>query len=267
MNRLKVNAGPSSLELIAVDAVEKENRFKSGITTTVIAIAVALLLWLYNINLEVPVPLPEAHEVEVAIEPEMAGGGGGGSPNDAATVIPDQTSSEPARSVEETPDEKAVEQHKTPETPVEKPVDNSIEKMREQRKKAKEEEERKKKEGGGGKGDGDGSGDGDGKGPGKGNGTGGGIGDGTGPGIGHDIGGRSLRQGRTETDCHEAGKVVLEVMVLSNGKIIFQDVDPATTGSACLIRAAKEILRNSSFNEAANKPSTTGLITFNFRLN
>jgi hypothetical protein len=269
MNRLKVSTGASSLNFLAADPIEKENRIKSGVTTTVIAICVALILWLYRINLEVPVPLPEAHEVEVAIEPAQGGGGGGGSPSDAP-VDPAPQVNETPRSVEETQDPDAtVEQVKTPDKPVVPPepeVDPSIARMRANRQKAQQEAEANKNKGTG-KGTGEGSGEGSGKGPGKGSGDGGGIGSGHGPGVGHTFGGRSFRPGNTPTDCHEAGKVILEVMLLPNGKIIFQDVDPGTTGSDCLIRAAKEILKNSSFNEAANKPAGVGTITFNFRLN
>ncbi len=85
------------------------------------------------------------------------------------------------------------------------------------------------------------------------------------PIVGHALTGRKLSRGITSPDCHEAGKVVLEVKVLPSGKIIFMYVDPATNGSNCLIEAAKEIVKASSFNETSG-PITESTMTFIFRL-
>jgi hypothetical protein len=254
----------------ALDPAERENRIKAAMYTGVIAIVMGLILWFYSLQMEVPIPLPEAEEVEVLVEPPAGGGGGGGSPNSEVVPIDPEPVTQTPRSVEQTPDEQAVPQVKTPvvPTPTPDPVDNTLEEMKKRREEAKLKAERDKaSQGGGGSGTGQGSGTGSGTGPGSGSGSGGGIGSGRGTGIGHSFGsGRSFRAGGTSTDCHEAGKVVLEVQLMPNGKIIFEDVDPGTTGSDCLIRAAKEILRNSSFNSSEN-PASTGTITFIFKLN
>jgi hypothetical protein len=232
--------------------VEKENKVKSGVSTTVIVISIILILWLYKMNIKMPVPFPKAAETEVAIELPTSSSHGEKSINETSIPVVAQKS----QNIKGALDEQASRQNKTPEVISEKLIDNSIESMQRNREKARQQAKKPQVHGndnGQSKGD-----------------------DGytgysrptetIGPGISSTFSGRSFLGGNTSIDCHEAGKVILEVEVLPNGKIIFIDVDPATNGSDCLLKAAREILKNSSFNESI-KPRSNGTVTFIFKLN
>jgi hypothetical protein len=235
--------------------IERENRIKSGISTTIIVIFMALILWLYKVNIGMPTSFLDVTNVEMIIEPAMAGGNDGRKGNINNALVPVETSgSETSRSIEETIDQQATKQEKTPEIVSENPVDQSLENMLRNREKIRNKTEKIA-------GHNNGKGDNDYKGS-----------DGvrkmdkTGPGVSNTFNGRYFIGGSTSTDCHQSGKVVLEVQLLPNGKIIFIDVDPATNGSDCLVKAAREILKSSSFNEST-KPVSNGTITFIFKLN
>jgi hypothetical protein len=247
--------------------LERENRLKSGVGTALIAALICLVMWFYNLQIEEPILLPEAHEVEIMVEPppppppppDQGGstGDGGGRPSPINDYNADP--SPPAKAQEQTKDPDATKVKKTPEVN----PDEGLSPAEIMAKKRKAEELKVKNDkttnpnGPPGPGRTDGP-------PGR-NKPGGG-----GPGFnaGHTFGsGRSFRSGNTTRDCHQAGKVVLEVQLMPNGKIIFLDVDPATNGSDCLIQAAREILKNSSFNESARSEAATGTITFVFTVN
>jgi hypothetical protein len=231
--------------------VEKENKIKSGVSTALLVIFMGLLLWVCKINIEMPIIFPEVATVEMIIEPQT--GSDGGKNNSSETFIPVATSKQ---NLEETANDYTVKQEKIHEPVSEVPIDNSIEQMKNNREKARQKTKvfqgnHKDNYQAGNEGDYKGPGDGAGK---------------IGPGVSSTFSGRSFLGGNTSIDCHESGQVVLEVELLPNGKIIFIDVDPATNGSDCLVKAAKEILEKSSFNASA-KPRSNGIITFIFKLN
>lgn len=249
--------------------LERKNKITSGSITTAVTIIVLLVFLLYH--WEWPQPEKKAEEkaeVTVMMEADNAGGGGGGAPRNLEPVPAIKETHSAPQATEQTPDEDAVNVKKTPDKPVENPTpkDNTLEELMKNRNKAKNNPVKNNADDG--EGTGQGSGQGSGKGTGKGSGEGSGEGSSTGPGvgIGHDFGkGRNFRPGATNKDCHEAGKVVLDVQLLSSGKIVFQDVDPRTTGSDCLINLAKDILKGSSFNSSTD-PASDGTITFIFKV-
>lgn len=251
------------------EELEKKNKITSGSITTAITVIVLLVFLLYH--WEWPQPEKKAEEkaeVTVMMEADEAGGGGGGSPRNLEPVPAIKETHSAPQATEQTPDEDAVKVKKTPDKPVEepKPTDNTLEQLKRNRESAKNNPVKNNTDDGDGTGQG--SGDGSGKGPGKGSGDGGGEGSGHGPGIGaqHTFGkGRSFKPGAANKDCHEAGKVVLGVRLLPSGKIVFQEVDPRTTGSDCLINLAQDILKGSSFNASAD-PASDGTITFIFKI-
>jgi hypothetical protein len=235
-----------------VIAIERENRVKSGISTGIIVFCIMLLLWLCKLNIQMPAPMRQTAEMEVRMETQASGS----SANEVSVPI-EPAATQTSRSLMETPDEQAPKQQKTPDIVPLNPDDNSIEKMRQNREKARQEAEKAKQ---GNNDKGKEKGNGDDKSPGDGNDNGDHI------GVSTTISGRSFKGGNTSADCHQAGKVVLEIQVLPNGKIIFLDVDPASNGSDCLVKAAKDMLKNSSFNESSAS-SSNGTITFIFKLN
>ena len=92
-------------------------------------------------------------------------------------------------------------------------------------------------------------------------GTGGG-----GTGTTHSFSGRSFRLGSGKNNCNEEGKVVLEVTLLPDGRIRYDNISPLSRASDCLENVAINYLKSSSFNAAANPISVEGTITFTFKL-
>jgi TonB family protein len=117
------------------------------------------------------------------------------------------------------------------------------------------------KDGNGGHGNGDGGGTGDGSGPGS--------GPGKGPGSGYSINlkGRAvLVRPKLPSDTKEEGKVVVEITVDSEGKVI--DANPngrgTTTSSATLKAKAVEVARSTKFNVDGRFEEQRGTITIVF---
>lgn len=112
--------------------------------------------------------------------------------------------------------------------------------------------------------------------PGSGNGSGTGFGTGTGtgngnaPGISFDLSGRSMvRKPAISDNSQEQGKVVIEVTVDKNGKVLTANgpYRGSTTTSGILVRKAKEAALKTQFNPSpAGVEEQRGTITFNFIL-
>jgi TonB family protein len=92
-------------------------------------------------------------------------------------------------------------------------------------------------------------------------------GTGSGPtGTTHSFSGRNFRLGSGKNNCNEEGKVVLEVTLLPDGRIRYDNVSPLSRASSCLENVAVNYIRSSSFNAATNPISVEGTITFTFKL-
>jgi hypothetical protein len=248
----------------ALNLAERENSIKSAFYTSLIVLTVALVLWFCSLHMEMPIPLPETEEIEV-MAAEVPASEYSGTSGAEASAWPETDPTPPVKQVlpvvHQTVQQESVAQKKSPEKQPEQAVDNSIQNMRDKRRQAElDASANAVKTGGKGVSEGGDT---------KGNSAGDGDNDRKEYGgfkTANTFHGRVFRGGNTSTDCHEGGKVVLEVQLMPSGKIIFEDVDPATTGSDCLIKAAREILRNSNFNSSEN-PASIGTITFIFKLN
>jgi periplasmic protein TonB len=111
---------------------------------------------------------------------------------------------------------------------------------------------------------------GSGSGSGIGFGTGTGSGSGTGPGISFDLSGRSMVRKPTITDdSQEQGRVVIDVTVDKNGKVLTANGPGrgSTTTSSVLVRKAKEAAMKTHFSPSpAGVEEQRGTMTFNFIL-
>ena len=85
-------------------------------------------------------------------------------------------------------------------------------------------------------------------------------------GTSHSFGVRKFYLGNGKNNCNEEGKVILEVTLMPNGSIRYDNVSPRSSGSDCLEKVAINYLRSSSFNAADNPVSVEGTITFTFKL-
>lgn len=242
--------------------VERDSRIKSGIATALITIALFLLFWFYTLHYDLPV-LPESSEVEVMLEEPNSGGGSEAAASETVSS-PDIPSMKPPVATEQTPDEEAVAVKKSPQEPVKpsKPSEddellNSMIKGKKNQKPVTSSDQ----------GDGDGSGSGKGgSGSGSGGGDGSGVGSGSGPGTSHSFRGRSFYLGPGKNNCNQEGKVILDVVLKPDGRIVYEGVNPGSRGSTCLEQVAISYLRSSSFNASENPVSVEGTITFIFKL-
>ena len=119
------------------------------------------------------------------------------------------------------------------------------------------------KNGTGGTGTGDGGGDGEGQGPGSGPGSGGGVGG----GIGYSLKGRKVVQPpKIPSDTREEGKVVVEILVDSQGNVI--EATPngrgTTTSSPALKAKARQAALATKFNVDGKFEEQRGTITIIF---
>ena len=124
---------------------------------------------------------------------------------------------------------------------------------------------------GNGTGGGTGSGNGTGTGPGSGSGSGGGSGAGHGTGVGnYNLSGRKLVSKRSpEYICNEEGKVVVQITVDKNGKVIAaQPGARGTTNPAkCLADQARSAAMSTKFDSSDSAPEKqVGTIIYNFKL-
>lgn len=244
---------------------ERKNRIISGIGTTIICIGILLIFWFYNFHYELPVPPPEAGEVMVSLgEPDAGGPEEVPIEADSKPSVP--TFSEPDP-VEQTNDEDAVATKKTTET--KKQPDKTTDKPKEEDNLLNDLLKGKKtqKPSNSGEGDKPGSqGDPNGKVGGDPNGgTSGTTGKG-GTGVSHTFKGRVFKQGYSTKKCNEEGKVILDVILLADGRIRYDGVNPASSGSTCLEGVAIDFLKSSSFNSSDANVSVEGTITFIFKL-
>lgn len=120
------------------------------------------------------------------------------------------------------------------------------------------------------KGNPDGNGLGDGTGSGTGNGSGSGIGDGTGDGMGnYELHGRSLyRRPVVEDRSKETGKVVVQIVVDRNGKVIkaTPGYKGSTTLNPALLDKARQGALDARFSARSDGPEEQyGTITFIFK--
>ena len=246
---------------------EKKNKFISGTSTALICFGMFLIFWLYNFHYELEVPKePDLGAVAVSLgEPDN--GGPELIPISAESEASSASTPASAEADEQTTDADAVATKKASETkgksqatPTEKPKekDDLLNSMIKGKSTQKQQN----------------SGDGDNLGPqgdpkgvnggdpkGQVGGTGGG-----GTGTTHSFSGRSFRLGNGKNTCNEEGKVVLEVTLLPDGKIRYDNISPLSRASDCLENVAINYLRSSSFNAANNPVSVEGTITFTFKL-
>ncbi|GAA4044353.1 energy transducer TonB [Flavobacterium chungnamense] len=124
---------------------------------------------------------------------------------------------------------------------------------------------------GGGTGGGNGPGNGTGTGPGSGSGSGGGngSGNGLGNGSGYALNGRkALEKPNPSNNCNEAGKIVVEVTVDKNGKVISAERKRGVSGasvSSCLMAEAKKAALNTKWSPSpTGAEKQVGTITYNF---
>jgi hypothetical protein len=124
---------------------------------------------------------------------------------------------------------------------------------------------------GGGSGGGNGSGNGTGTGPGSGSGSGGGSGAGRGTGVGdYNLGGRkALGKPKPQYTCNEEGKVVVQVIVDKNGRVISATpgIRGTTNSAKCLLDQAKVAAMGTTWEPSpSNAEKQTGTIAYNFKL-
>ncbi len=246
---------------------EKKNKFISGTSTAVICFGMFLIFWLYNFHYELDVPKePDLGAVAVSLgEPDN--GGPELIPISAESEASSSSSEASAEADEQTTDPDAVVTKKSSDTkgqsqatPTEKPkpVDDALAALNRGKSNQKQQN----------------SGDGDKLGPqgdprgvnggdpkGQVGGTGGG-----GTKTSHTFTGRNFNQGSTSNSCNDAGKVVLEVTLLPNGTIRFDNISPLSRASDCLEKEAIKSLRTSSFNSSAKPDIVNGTITYVFIL-
>lgn len=124
---------------------------------------------------------------------------------------------------------------------------------------------------GGGTGGGSGSGNGTGTGPGSGSGSGGGSGAGRGTGVGdYQLAGRKvLAKPKPQYKCNEEGRVVVEISVDKNGRVIAATpgVRGTTNSAKCLLDQAKVAAMDTKFDSNESAPDKQiGKIVYNFKL-
>lgn len=247
---------------------EKKNKFISGTSTALICFGMFLIFWLYNFHYELEVPKePDLGAVAVSLgEPDN--GGPELIPISAESEASSASTPASAEADEQTTDADAVATKKASETkgksqatPTDKPkpVDDALAALNRGKSTQKQQNS----------GDGDKLGpQGDPKGVNGGDPKGqvGGTGGSGGTGTTHSFSGRSFRLGNGKNTCNEEGKVVLEVTLLPDGKIRYDNISPLSRASDCLENVAINYLRSSSFNAANNPVSVEGTITFTFKL-
>ena len=125
--------------------------------------------------------------------------------------------------------------------------------------------------GGSGGGTGGGRGTGNGTGSGSGSGSGNGSGRGSGNGSGYSLSGRqALSKPAPAYNCNEEGKVVVEISVDRNGKVISATpgVQGTTNTAQCLLSQAKIAAMNTKWSASENAPEKqVGKIVYNFSQN
>jgi hypothetical protein len=245
----------------------QKNKFISGTSTALICLGMFLIFWLYNFHYELEKPIePEDGAVAVSLgEPDN--GGPDLIPISAESEASSASTPQSSEADEQTTDQDAVATKKASDTkgqsqatPTEKPkpVDDALAALNRGKSTQKQQNA----------GDGDKLGpQGDPKGVNGGDPKGQVGGTGTGAtGTTHSFSGRSFRLGSGKNNCNEEGKVVLEVTLLPDGKIRYDNVSPLSRASDCLENVAVNYLRSSSFNAATNPISVEGTITFTFKL-
>jgi TonB family protein len=245
----------------------QKNKFISGISTAIICMGMFLIFWLYNFHYELEKPIePEDGAVAVSLgEPDN--GGPDLIPISAESEASSASSPQSADANEQTIDQDAVATKKASETkgqsqaaPTDKPkpVDDALAALNRGKSTQKQQNA----------GDGDKLGpQGDPKGVNGGDPKGQVGGTGSGPtGTTHSFSGRNFRLGSGKNNCNEEGKVVLEVTLLPDGRIRYDNVSPLSRASSCLENVAVNYIRSSSFNAATNPISVEGTITFTFKL-
>jgi TonB family protein len=236
---------------------ERKDKITSGILTTVISIGLFLFIWFYNFNFELPPEIMEEGAVAISLgEPDA--GGPEAVPVDAFSKpsVPQMSEPEP---VEQTIDPEAVATKKTIETKKKKEEPKEVDDLLNQLNKGKQNQKPANSGGGdkpGTQGDPDGVNGGDPNGTVNSNGT----------SVSSTFKGRVFRRGSTSKKCNQEGKVILDVILMPDGKIKFESINPASTGSSCLDAMAIDYLRSSSFNASNNPVSVEGTITFTFKL-
>lgn len=124
---------------------------------------------------------------------------------------------------------------------------------------------------GNGTGGGTGSGNGTGTGPGSGSGSGGGSGAGRGTGVGdYNLGGRkALGKPKPLYTCNEEGKVVVQVVVDKNGRVVSATpgIRGTTNPAKCLLDQARVAAMETTWEASpTNAERQTGTIAYNFKL-
>ncbi len=236
--------------------IERQHRIISGISTSIICVLLLLVFWFYNFHYELAPVINDKGAVAVSL----------GDPNNGGPEeVPIQAESAPSvpklnmpESYEQTQDEAAVAQKNNPEknnnTPQE---DNPLDQLKDGKKNQKAAASGPGPDFGS-QGEPNGKQGGDPRGTAAG--TGGGI------GASHSFGDRKFYLGSGKNNCNEEGKVILEVTLMPDGKIRFDNVFPGSHSSECLAKVAINYLKSSSFNAAENPISVEGTITFTFKL-
>lgn len=281
------------MEVALLKKEQQKNRLVGYGVTFVIHTGLFILLWFAVLHTPDP-PLSSYGGMELSIslgEPDM--GGPNDIPVETPEAVPPTPQNEPDQEeqiVTQDAEEVAVTAKKVEEvkkTEVKKPVEKPIEQPVEKPRVADERSLFKKKntttaEGGRGSGaiagnegsadgDPDGSPDGNGHGDGLGGSGGGtGTGNGTGDGFGsYNLAGRSLAAKPEVTDnSRETGKVVVEIIVDRNGKVIkaTPGIKGTTNLTPVLLEKAKQGAMQARFSPKPNGPEEQyGTMTFVFR--
>jgi outer membrane biosynthesis protein TonB len=244
--------------------LESKNKTISGISTAIICIIMILLFWLYKFHFESAPLVEEDSAVAVSLGDPNNGGpelvpiqaeSAASSSQSTATESVEQTTDPDAVASKQSTDKPSNPNTSYAPTPKEDDLLNSL-------------KNGKKNQQGAAAGDGPNfgaQGDPHGKQGGDPHGTLGGSGNG-GIGTSHSFGIRKFYLGSGKNNCNEEGKVILEVTLMPDGKIRFDNVSPKSNGSDCLEKVAINYLRSSSFNVADNPISIEGTITFTFKL-
>jgi|GEM_PF-1757757 TonB family protein len=244
--------------------IERRHRIISGIATSIICILLLLIFWFYNFHYELAPVINDKGAVAVSL----------GDPNNGGPeLVPIQAESAPSvpklnmpESYEQTQDADAVAQKSSPEKTTNTPQNPNQTPQEDDLLSSLKTGKKNQKASASGDGPNFGAqGDPNGKQGGDPHGTLGGTGGG-GIGTSHSFGVRKFYLGSGKNNCNEEGKVILEVTLMPDGRIRFDNVSPRSNGSDCLEKVAINYLRSSSFNAAENPISVEGTITFTFKL-
>jgi len=262
-----------------MDQDQKNNDRKGLITSVVIHLALLLIFAFFGMSYTVPPPEEEGITINFGFTDAGSGEVQASSPEQPVEEVVEEQVNESAQeaaaeeileqSVEESaaiPKEEEKQEKKEEEKPIEKKpepqpdknLSDALNKWKNKKDQTSEGDGTSNQTGDQGSVDGD---------PNSRNYVGGGSGD----GIRHNLSGRSIARKPTIRDLsQDEGKVVVDIRVNKNGKVIAADPGArgSTTTSKILYKKAKEAALNTRFNASPNAPQEQrGQMTFIFILN